>query len=259
MMAYEENDNQGDIPSERDIAQWEREREKLERASLQHYLARKYLEVYETAFLEITRDDINELVSIIEHSNKEEDVQQFLQSHPSILTHHLGGGHERYCIPKKSLAGMHITDFLLADISSLGINWHAVELENPKAKMFNKNGDPSRPLNHAIRQIRDWKNWLTKNLDEATRLQQEKGLGLIGIEPELDCLILIGRRRDLNETLDTRRRMNKEINGEIHTYDWLIEQARDELERVENRQLGRKIRKELGIELKSRDMKDIEK
>ncbi len=224
-----------DIPTESEIAQWQREHERLEKAQILHYLARTYLKKYETGFLKITKNDVNELISVIEHSDREEDVQQFLQTHPSILTHHRGGGHDRFCIPKKNLGGRFITDFLLADLSSLSINWEAVELESPKAKIFNKNGDPSYTLNHAIKQIRDWRTWLTKNLDVATRLQQENGLGLIGIEPELDCLILIGRRRDLDyKQQDARQRINREINGEIHTYDWLIEQAMDELARLVN-------------------------
>jgi len=228
---YEPND----IPTESEIAQWQREHEVLERSRLQHYLARTYLKEYETGFLKITKNDASELISVIEHSDREENVQQFLQTHPNILTHHRGGGHGRFCIPKKSFGGRFITDFLLADLSSLGINWEAVELESPKAKIFNKNGDPSYILNHALKQIRDWRTWLTKNLDEATRLQQESGLGLIGIEPELECLILIGRRRDLDDKQqDARQRINREINGEIHTYDWLIEQAIDEIARLEN-------------------------
>lgn len=224
-----------DIPTESEIAQWQREHERLEKAQILHYLARTYLKEYETGFLKITRNDVSELISVIEHSDREEDVQQFLQTHPSILTHHRGGGHDRFCIPKKNLGGRFITDFLLADLSSLSINWEAVELESPKAKIFNKNGDPSYTLNHAIKQIRDWRTWLTQNLDVATRLQQENGLGLIGIEPELECLILIGRRRDLDyKKQDARQRINREINGEIHTYDWLIEQAIDELARLES-------------------------
>ena len=133
------------------------------------------------------------------------------------------------------MGGKFITDFLLADLSSLSINWEAVELESPKAKLFNKNGDPAHTLNHAIKQIRDWRTWLTNNLGEATRLQQNDGLGLIGIEPELECLILIGRRRDLDYTQqDARQRIHREIKGETHTYGWLIEQAMDELARLEN-------------------------
>lgn len=252
----------GDIPTESEIAQWEEEGKKWEKSQLHHQLARTHLKDYEASYFGITKQDIDELVSIIENSDKEEDVQQFLQSHPTLLTHYLGGGHGRYCIPKRSLGGMFIPDFLLADLSSIGLSWYAVELKNPKAIMFSKSGDPSHSLNHATRQIRDWRDWLKNNLDEARRLQQDKGYSLIGIEPELECLILIGRRRDLDENLrDARRRMNGEIHGEIHTYDWLIEQAQGELVRVEDREAGRKIREELERQGKYRhiDIGDIER
>lgn len=256
-MKYEEYYEYGDVPSKSEIAQWEKERQVWEKSQLHHQLARTYLKEYETAFSEITKEDLDGLVSIIENSTKEEDIQQFLQAHPSILTHHLGGGHGRYCIPKKSLGGKYIPDFLLADLSSLGINWHAVELENPRARMFNKQGDPASFLNHAVQQIRNWRDWLKNNLDEARRLEQDKGLGLVGIEPELDCLILIGRRRDLDvSSIDVRRRINKEINGEIHTYDWLVEEAGRELTRVETRKRGKEIREKLGIKLKHYHLED---
>ena len=56
----------------------------------------------------------------------------------------------------------------------------------------------------------------------------------------------MGRRKDIDEGLDeTRVRMNREINGEIRTYDWLIKQAQGELVRVEYREAGRKTREEL--------------
>jgi len=255
---YEEYEN---MPSRSEIAQWQKEREAWEKSQAHHQLARKYLKEYEASYMRITSQDVNKIVPIIESSNREEDIQQYIQSHPTILTRYLQGGHGRFCIAKKSLGGMVYPDFLLADLSSLGLTWYVVELENPKAVMFNKNGDPSRFLNHAIKQIRDCRDWLKNNLDEARRLQQDKGLSLIGIEPELECLILIGRRRDLDErVLDARRRMNKEINGEIHTYDWLIEQAKDEFVRVETREFGRKLREELERQGKYRhiDIGDIE-
>lgn len=240
------HDEYGDMPSKSDLAQWQKEQEALDRACLHRHLARTYLKEYEAIYMMITQKDIDEFVSIVENSGIEEDVQQFLQNHPTLLSHHLGGGGGRYCIAKKSLGGMFIPDFLIADLNSMGLNWYAVELENPKVKMFNKNGDPSKYLNHAIQQIRNWRDWLKSNLDEARRLKQDKGLGLVGIEPELKCLILIGRRRDLEEaSSEVRRRMNQEINGEIRTYDWLIEQAQEELVRVEHREAGRKIREEL--------------
>lgn len=254
------HDEYGDMPSKSDLAQWQKEQAKLEKGNLHRHLARTYLKEYEATYMMITQKDIDELVSIVENSGIEEAVQQFLQNHPTLLTHHLGGGGGRYCIAKKSLGGVFIPDFLIASLNSMGLNWHAVELENPKVKVFNKNGDPSKYLNHAIQQIRNWRDWLKNNLNEATKLKQDDGLGLVGIEPELECLILIGRRRDLAEaSVKVRRRMNQEINGEIRTYDWLIEQAQEELARVENREVGRKMREELERQGKYRhiDIGDI--
>lgn len=256
-MNDEQFNNDEDTPTESDIAQWEKEARELEQSRMYHQLARTYLNEYETNFLEITSDDVNELVSIIEHSTREEDVQQFLTSHPSILTHYLGGGHGRYCLPKKSLGGMYIPDFLLADLNSKGISWYVVELKNPQAKMFNENGDNSKELNQAIKQIRNYRIWLSNHLNGARKLRQETGLGLIGIRSELKCLILIGRRRDLDDsTNEYRDTLDNEINGEIHTYDWLIQQTQGELIRIESRDKGRKIREELGIELKHYHLDD---
>ena len=253
-------DNVG-LPSQSDIDQWQRENDRWQKARLHHYLARKYLSEYDSIYERITAQDVEKLISIINNSDREEDIQAFLASHPTFLTHHLGGGSGRYCIPKKNLGGMFIPDFLIADLNSFGIKWCAVELKNPKTRMFNKNGNRSKDLNEAIRQIGNYRDWLKNNLNEARNPKQKMGHGLIGIEPELKCLILIGRRKDIDEGLDdTRIRMNREINGEIRTYDWLIEQAKDEFVRVETREFGRKLREELEIQGKYRhiDISDIE-
>lgn len=53
--------------------------------------------------------------------------------------------------------------------------------------------------------------------------------------------------------------MNREINGKIRTYDWLIEQAQEELVRVKYREVGRMLREELERQGKYRhiDISDI--
>ena len=98
----------------------------------------------------------------------------------------------------------------------------AIELESPKAKLFNKAGDPSKELNHAIRQIVDWRAWIKKNVDYATRRPERQGLGLIDIDASVKGLILIGREHELeSETDDRRRQITQELNIMIHTYDWI--------------------------------------
>lgn len=184
------HEDNGGLPSQSDIDQYQRENDWLEKAHTHHYLARKHLSEYYSVYEIITAQDVEGLISIINDSNREEDIQAFLAAHPTFLTHHMGGA-GRYCIPKKNLGGIFIPDFLIADLNSFGIEWRAVELKNPKARMFNKNGNPSRDLNEAMKQIRNYRDWLKNNINEARKLKQEKGHGLIGIEPELKCLILI--------------------------------------------------------------------
>jgi hypothetical protein len=70
---------------------------------------------------------------------------------------------------------------MIGDKHSLGHEWQAVELESPLKPMFNNNGDASRYLVDAIRQIQDWRSWLTRNQDYAARARNESGLGLTDI------------------------------------------------------------------------------
>jgi hypothetical protein len=58
--------------------------------------------------------------------------------------------------------------------------------------MFNKSGDPSQFLWHAIRQIIDWRVWLEYNRDYTARTPTESGLGLEDITPGIHGLIIIG-------------------------------------------------------------------
>ncbi len=52
--------------------------------------------------------------------------------------------------------------------------------------------------------------------------QSQHGLGLIDIEPETPGLILIGRDLSVPETTrELRRRMARENNVQIRTFDWL--------------------------------------
>lgn len=101
----------------------------------------------------ISSGDVRNLNHAIESATCEEDIQKFLRDNPKFLIQHLGGGHGRWVIPKKKLGSEHVTDFLIGEKHSFGYEWQAVELESPLRQMFNKNGDPSRFLNHAIRQI----------------------------------------------------------------------------------------------------------
>jgi hypothetical protein len=84
----------------------------------------------------------------------------------------------------------------------------------------------SEQLDEGIRQILDWRRWLTRNLDYAERPRSRDGLGLEGVSPRGRGLLLIGRETDLTDTDRQRRRQLAEETGiDIHTYDWLTREA----------------------------------
>jgi len=175
----------------------------------------------------ITLKDVNRLQQTIEHAKTERDIQCFLEKYPIFLVQHLGGGHGRWCIPQKRLGAEFVPDFIIGERSSLGFKWCGIELKSPKAKLFNKNGNPSAVLTHAIRQITDWRIWLTNNIDYARRTRDKQGLGLTDVDGNMEGLVLIGRRDILStETTARRSQMCKDLNIEIHTYDWLVEQSK---------------------------------
>ena len=179
----------------------------------------------------IPHNEIAEFESALNGARDERDMQRFLEAHPLFLIQQISGGSGAWLIPQKRLGSELITDFLIAQKSSGGFVWYAVELERPQAKVFNLNGDPSRDLNHALRQIGDWRDWLSNNRDYATRPPERKGLGLIDIDPELEGLIIIGRDADVDEeTTERRRRLMRERRVKIETYDWFLSQARERFE-----------------------------
>lgn len=91
--------------------------------------------------------------------------------------------------------------------------------------MFTKNGDPTARLTHAIRQIEDWRDWLTRNASYAVR-----DLGLPDIRPDLPGLVLIGRRASVDPATNSlRRQMAVTRKIQIHTYEFLLDNARGRL------------------------------
>jgi Domain of unknown function (DUF4263) len=149
-------------------------------------------------------------------------VQKVLEKHPVLLARALGGGHGRWVIPQRRLGAEHVPDFVIGTKSSLGNEWTLVELESPSQRMFKGNGDPSPELTHAIRQIVDWRSWLTANLDYARRSGDSHGLGLDNIDPNSPGLILLGRRGLGEATRDRRRQLGQQLNIRIHSIDWLF-------------------------------------
>lgn len=182
----------------------------------------------------ITYADLDGFRKALDNATCESDMQAYIEANPLMLIQHLGGGHGRWVIDQKRLGAEHVPDFVIADRNSLGYEWKVVEIESPKAAMFTKAGDPSSKLNHAIRQIIDWRSWLKRNQDYASRIREKGGLGLIDIDSNVKGLIIIDRRNRIDDsTHERRRQLSIDLNIEIHTYDWLIERALGRLKSLE--------------------------
>ncbi len=185
---------------------------------------------------DITHKQLATFKQTLEAAPNEAAMQTFLEQNPQILIQHIAGGYDRWVIPKKRLGAEHETDFLIAEKDAVGYTWYAVELERPQAKLFTSHGDPSAALTHALRQISDWRSWLSHNRDYSTRAPEQAGLGLTDIDPELEGLLIIGRETDVDKrTAERRRRLAREHRIKINTYDWLGEQAKAHLAALDQR------------------------
>lgn len=179
---------------------------------------------------ELTAYEIVAFQNALEGARNESDMQQFLEANPHFLIQQFTAGRDAWVIPKPRLGREYEPDFLIAQQESGGLVWHAVELERPQAILFTKGGDQSAALTHAIRQINDWREWISRNRDYASRRRTQEGLGLTNINPELDGLVVIGRGADADDRITRRRRqLGRSERIEIETYDWLLSHARDRL------------------------------
>ncbi len=175
---------------------------------------------------EITQADIDAFTKVLDTARSEPELQSYLRDHPLLLIQHLTGGHGRWVRPMERLGAEHVTDFVIGTRDSLGTRWTAVELESPRARVFTQAGNPSATLTHAIRQVQDWRNWLTSNIDYARRPTTAHGRALTDIDPDAEGLIIIGRDSSVPETTrELRRRMGRENNMQIRTFDWLLRQG----------------------------------
>jgi len=165
-----------------------------------------------------------ELESLLNGGGSESVMQLFLEKHaylvlqaPPIYDHYI-------CVTQAKLGGDLQTDFALYG-SCNGPWWTLVEIERPADRIFNSNGDPSGRLVHAMRQTRDWRQWIDEN----------KGYFGSQYQDHLDLRhchvntgVIIGRRNELtHETSKRLMRMNQENHYDwIITYDALLERAR---------------------------------
>jgi hypothetical protein len=191
-------------------------------------LAKDPLRDFHVPWDAVDEGDVRRLRQVLQEARAESDMQRYLAAQPWLLIQHLAGGYGRWVIPQKRLGAEYVPDFIIGERHSGGRYWTAVELEGPQRAMFTKAGDPSRYLWHAIRQIVDWRVWLEHNRDYAARDPSDGGLGLEDITPALPGLIIIGRRHHLPARRQAfRRGLERQLNVQIHSFDWLLERLEE--------------------------------
>lgn len=181
-------------------------------------------------------DQASELEAAVDAARDERAVQLHLEAHPRVLAQVLTGGHGRWVIPQKRLGERFIPDFVLGHRwSGPTWEWVLVELQTPvlrsgrnrHGRLFTKTGRMSEQLDEGLRQINEWRLWLADNIDYAKRSRQDNGLGLTGVMGNSPGLLLIGREADLTpEHAARRKQLGEQHNVKIHSYDWLVREAR---------------------------------
>jgi len=162
------------------------------------------------------RRDIRTYLKLLDSKVSEERIHSFLASHSYFFNGliRLNGVSPIYS--KIKLGSDYVVDFVWFDAGSLGIEWSLAEIEPPRSSMFNKKGDPSAVLTHAIRQIRDWQTWVDDNGAYARQLMPRIKYPL--------GQVFIGRRSELSsaKAQDKLLRLAYEHRMflRIHTLDW---------------------------------------
>src|SRR5438477_153894 len=96
-------------------------------------------------------------------SSDEQIVHTFLETQPELF----GFLHDRGVIKSK----FRLADAFTPDFVSFGSGngndirprISFIEIERPTMPLFTKAGDPASGLTHAVRQVQNWKHWITNN------------------------------------------------------------------------------------------------
>lgn len=190
-------------------------------------------------------DSFLDLEEALNSAADERPLQKALEKHTEILANLVTGSTGIYVIPQAMLGNQYVPDFLIAAETSAGLQWTLVELESPTASLTLADGQQSKQLRKAIKQITDWREWLSDNSDYARRAKWDNGLGLPGIRADAPSLVIISRSIRSRSPDATRIRERSERNIEIRTYDWLLRASKF----IRSRLMSGTLDLEAGIEI----------
>lgn len=153
--------------------------------------------------------------------HEKRDIHPFLEKHSFLLHPNPAEFFSEVAI---GLGTEFKIDFLVRESDG---KYLLVEIENPTHPLFTKAGNFSTQVNHAIRQVEDWQQWIEDNLP----MVQKKYPDMMSPSG----LVVIGRSQHLSkEELQRLERRNINFRGKlvIWTYDQLVESANSFIESI---------------------------
>jgi hypothetical protein len=158
-----------------------------------------------------------QFLELIDSRAREEKIHQFLVDHPEIL--HAAMHRSDQIITKPSLH-RYIPDFAAGTegMSLRRWSWTLIEIEPAEFLLITKGGSPSARLTHAVKQVADWRNWISENTAYARTI-------LPDITPACHGLIVMGRRSTITDRLAKELRAYQDSLKDIriHSYGWLYD------------------------------------
>lgn len=121
------------------------------------------------------------------------------------------------CVPHPQFGAELEPDFILLRPAARETECVLVEIEPSETPLFTKDGDVTARVNHALRQVSDWRAWLRENVAYA-----RSSLGLPNLHSECRAFVIVGRSAVLTgEERGRLANLNLERNGktEVLTYD----------------------------------------
>lgn len=174
------------------------------------------------------------LIDILD-TNNEETIQKYLEENEKILIAAFGTPEWYYniIIPKFRFGSDYISDFVILTGQSYSYWINLVELEPATKSLFTKAGDYAKRLNHAIKQVDEWCDWIKRNESyfKDCLLKAIKDIDS-SFDETFDYTrrfivnkkIVIGRRSMLTDENNKRRAIEYDKSGlDIATYDRLVE------------------------------------
>ncbi|MYC34260.1 MAG: DUF4263 domain-containing protein [Chloroflexi bacterium] len=143
---------------------------------------------------------------LLERNTEECEVQNFLESYPSLVPGHSTPGARSghmplHCslITQPKLHGLddYIPDFMWVSTHSGAWFPTLIEIEKPGKKIFKQDGTPSAEFNHARNQLNQWRSWFK---DPTNQLQFIRSYGIpdymLARTMQPHMILIYGRRSE---------------------------------------------------------------